>query len=148
MSDWIEHEQASRAACLEEWPEAVNGAYNPRCCRWPKSCSVETPPFHPHDPAQCPRGLALAECLAQHRPIRAGETDPVTGHVWDGLRWRVPQDPRVEQIVQRVLIEHQRRDIKGCGCGRWGSDHGNLGESHGAHVLAELRAAGLEVVRR
>jgi len=27
--------------CQERWPEATPGAYDPRCCRFPKSCSVE-----------------------------------------------------------------------------------------------------------
>lgn len=27
-------------ACVERWPDAEEGAYNPACCRWPKSCSA------------------------------------------------------------------------------------------------------------
>jgi len=27
-------------ACVESWPEAETGAYDPRCCRFPKSCSA------------------------------------------------------------------------------------------------------------
>ena len=26
--------------CERAWPEAVNGEYNPACCRFPKSCSI------------------------------------------------------------------------------------------------------------
>lgn len=26
-------------ACVEAWPEAYEGGYNPDCCRFPKSCS-------------------------------------------------------------------------------------------------------------
>lgn len=26
--------------CVESWPEAETGAYDPRCCRFPKSCSA------------------------------------------------------------------------------------------------------------
>lgn len=25
--------------CVENWPFAMSGEYNPSCCRWPKSCS-------------------------------------------------------------------------------------------------------------
>ena len=25
--------------CVERWPECEDGAYDPRCCRFPKSCS-------------------------------------------------------------------------------------------------------------
>ena len=25
--------------CVERWPECIEGAYDPRCCRFPKSCS-------------------------------------------------------------------------------------------------------------
>jgi hypothetical protein len=27
-------------ACVEQWPEAETGDYDPRCCRFPKSCSA------------------------------------------------------------------------------------------------------------
>src|SRR6185369_9913826 len=26
-------------SCVEEWPECAEGEYNPKCCRFPKSCS-------------------------------------------------------------------------------------------------------------
>lgn len=26
-------------ACVEAWPECIEGDYNPACCRFPKSCS-------------------------------------------------------------------------------------------------------------
>lgn len=26
--------------CVEKWPESVDGDYDPRCCRFPKSCSA------------------------------------------------------------------------------------------------------------
>jgi hypothetical protein len=26
--------------CVEAWPEAASGEYDPRCCRFPKSCSA------------------------------------------------------------------------------------------------------------
>lgn len=29
--------------CVAQWPECVDGAYHPRCCRFPKSCSCEIP---------------------------------------------------------------------------------------------------------
>lgn len=25
--------------CVEQWPECFSGGYDPRCCRFPKSCS-------------------------------------------------------------------------------------------------------------
>lgn len=57
-------------------------------------------------------------------------------------------DPR--QVLIDVLLRHQKRDIKSCDCGTWGSDHGHLGQSHAKHVadraLAALAAAGLTVV--
>lgn len=30
--------------CVAGWPGCVNGEYNPACCRWPKSCSVQMVP--------------------------------------------------------------------------------------------------------
>ena len=28
--------------CIKQWPECESGAYDPRCCRFPKSCSCES----------------------------------------------------------------------------------------------------------
>lgn len=28
--------------CVERWPECEDGKYDPRCCRFPKSCSCST----------------------------------------------------------------------------------------------------------
>jgi len=25
--------------CVKQWPDCVNGEFNPQCCHWPKSCS-------------------------------------------------------------------------------------------------------------
>jgi hypothetical protein len=25
-------------SCIERWPDCEDGRYDPRCCRWPKSC--------------------------------------------------------------------------------------------------------------
>lgn len=44
----------------------------------------------------------------------------------------------IDAAVAALLLVHSRFDIKGCACG-WAE----LGESHPAHVAAELRAAGL-----
>lgn len=30
--------------CVEEWPECESGEYDPRCCRFPKSCSATSVP--------------------------------------------------------------------------------------------------------
>jgi len=45
--------------CVKRWPEAETGAYDPRCCRFPKSCSAtvygdETPEafLEPAEPVQ------------------------------------------------------------------------------------------------
>lgn len=27
--------------CVTAWPECETGLYDPRCCRWPKSCSAD-----------------------------------------------------------------------------------------------------------
>lgn len=32
--------------CVEAWPECHEGGYNPRCCRFPKSCSYDV---HDHE---------------------------------------------------------------------------------------------------
>jgi hypothetical protein len=30
------------ASCVEKWPECESGLYDPRCCRFPKSCSCDS----------------------------------------------------------------------------------------------------------
>lgn len=30
--------------CVETWPECYEGGYDPRCCRFPKSCSADVYP--------------------------------------------------------------------------------------------------------
>lgn len=32
-------------SCIEEWPECYSGGYDPRCCRFPKSCSCMDSPL-------------------------------------------------------------------------------------------------------
>lgn len=27
--------------CVERWPECASGEFDPRCCRFPKSCSAD-----------------------------------------------------------------------------------------------------------
>lgn len=49
-------------------------------------------------------------------------------------------------LAETVLVTHQRRDIRGCTCGKWGSDHGHMGQSHPGHVIDELERAGIRLV--
>lgn len=41
MADITEQDLETRRlrTCVENWPEAESGEYNPACCRFPKSCS-------------------------------------------------------------------------------------------------------------
>lgn len=47
-------EPARKAACIVAWPECVDGTYDPRCCRFPKSCSCEVWPAVTTDPETTP----------------------------------------------------------------------------------------------
>ena len=43
--DWAKARRRPRLrACVEAWPEAEEGEYNPACCRFPKSCSADVYP--------------------------------------------------------------------------------------------------------
>jgi hypothetical protein len=35
-------------SCVEQWPDCQEGEYNPRCCRFPKSCSCTV--YHGSNP--------------------------------------------------------------------------------------------------
>jgi hypothetical protein len=41
--EWLEveltHQDDRDPSCVAAWPECVVGGYDPRCCRFPKSCS-------------------------------------------------------------------------------------------------------------
>ena len=41
MSELTEHDMDTRRlmSCIRAWPECRSGVYDPRCCRFPKSCS-------------------------------------------------------------------------------------------------------------
>lgn len=43
-------ERGSREECEKNWPGCWNGGYDPRCCRFPKSCSCD-PRVPAEDPA-------------------------------------------------------------------------------------------------
>jgi transcriptional regulator with XRE-family HTH domain len=36
---WIDPENNRDSRCVEQWPGCFSGGYDPRCCRFPKSCS-------------------------------------------------------------------------------------------------------------
>jgi hypothetical protein len=50
----------------------------------------------------------------------------------------VSPDTDVDDAATAILIDHQRRDIRGCLCG-WSE----LGRLHAGHQVAKLREAGL-----
>jgi len=53
----MSEQETQRAICLANWPEAENGAYNPNCCRFPKSCSIPPVPVGQLYCALCGRPL-------------------------------------------------------------------------------------------
>jgi hypothetical protein len=60
-------------ACVAKWPECESGAYDPRCCRFPKSCSCTA--YDEPAAASAPRFTERgAECRKQH--VR-GYTGPI-----------------------------------------------------------------------
>lgn len=38
---WPQKPKRRLAGCVARWPEARTGEYDPRCCRFPKSCSAD-----------------------------------------------------------------------------------------------------------
>jgi len=57
-------------ACVEAWPDAHEGGYDPRCCRFPKSCSADV-----YDPAHVT--AEDLECPAMTAP----EPTPTAEHI-------------------------------------------------------------------
>jgi hypothetical protein len=40
--DQLAQQDLRASDCIKQWPECESGAYDPRCCRFPKSCSCES----------------------------------------------------------------------------------------------------------
>ncbi|AEC53103.1 hypothetical protein SCRM01_157c [Synechococcus phage S-CRM01] len=40
---WEEHRDPRDPECIANWPDCTNGGYDPKCCRFPKSCSCGGP---------------------------------------------------------------------------------------------------------
>lgn len=76
---WTENSLSERRfkACVEAWPECESGLYDPRCCRFPKSCS-------PHGRIEAVLAGNLTDAdlepppaRAQRRPLPRAEPRPV-----------------------------------------------------------------------
>jgi len=62
--------------CVEAWPDAVEGEHDPRCCRWPKSCSADI--YRDDiDPALLePEPTAPAACNDEWQPPHTAGSHP------------------------------------------------------------------------
>jgi len=67
--------------CLKRWPTCEPGAYDPRCCRFPKSCSCTS-----HEPLEVEKSHVLAV-------VRAS--------VWEATQFMSPD--QVRKYVDQVL---------------------------------------------
>jgi hypothetical protein len=137
--------QATCAACGTSWSVAGD---LPTTCLTCNKPNTEPPAETQQDDVLIAAATALYE-----QTLAAEHDEQVVEILARALAARPSADTEtlpegVEEIAQQVLATHQRRDIKSCSCGTWGSDHGHMGQSHGLHVLDQLRAVGLELVRR
>lgn len=41
FDDELDDEDPRDPNCIAHWPDCVGGGYDPRCCRFPKSCSCD-----------------------------------------------------------------------------------------------------------
>lgn len=76
-------------ACVEAWPDAHEGGYDPRCCRFPKSCSADV-----YDPAHVT--AEDLECPAMTAP----EPTPTAEHI-----------DAVARVVHRFVESHDRDEM-------------------------------------
>jgi hypothetical protein len=64
--------------CVEAWPECFSGGYDPSCCRFPKSCSVQDIPAEPEfvdpEPWLYASGKRAAHPLPQTRYVKRPRT--------------------------------------------------------------------------
>lgn len=92
-------------ACVEAWPEAQTGAYDPHCCRFPKSCSATV-----YDPGT----VADADLEPAAEPVPSSPAAPLfRTHVVDGM----PHDqimfvsPRLDEQCRRRECDHRHEAV-------------------------------------
>jgi hypothetical protein len=136
--------EAALEEALDRYEEFDPTTFTIKLARDPDAKRYRLVPAEAADWEACPKGHASQGQHILHCEPPAEADWALPSQALDLAEVAVDTERRVEL----VLVNHQRRDIKGCSCGRWGSDHGHLGQSHAGHLLAELRAAGLDVVAR
>lgn len=74
-------------ACVQLWPACVEGGYDPKCCRFPKSCSCEAGPNTPEAELE-PRGDTLSGNVLG--PFAATSPEGRTpASIFNGVRWHL-----------------------------------------------------------
>lgn len=123
--------------CVERWPEAETGEYNPSCCRFPKSCSASI--YSEEHTTEADRTPALARTTEEMRSrfgaawmthddaravVSAALHDPGDDVIDDaaaalaaknGRRWSVMAETDREQYREfaRVTLDAARAAILG-----------------------------------
>lgn len=93
--------------CVEAWPECAEGEYDPRCCRFPKSCSCDI--IHNQalldDPKWCEENLEPERRITSNGPgVSLGGTDEV-------YNVRLVQNP-TDGSVRIELADNVRDEIQ------------------------------------
>jgi len=124
-------------SCVEAWPGCAEGEYDPRCCRFPKSCSCDI--IHNQalldDPKWCEENLEplpSARVITEGSGLTWGPTQSsVSVTLADATREEI-QNLRMHYIdVEQILALHTWQAI-------------NPGSDPHVALLAEWRMAGME----
>ncbi len=103
--------------CVERWPDALSGTYDPRCCRFPKSCSP-----HGYLEAVAVGNLTDADLEPLRLPAVADEVVlddqcPITGRLCDrpcgGACLRGQEDPPGTWALYGFTVPDGRQ-LAGC----------------------------------
>ena len=81
------------AECIENWPDCREGDYDPRCCRFPKSCSCDI--YDEETQMDDDRGLAVASQSSPHQEAMARVDAEVS-----------PQNVEAIRVDERMRLAH------------------------------------------
>lgn len=88
--------------CLANWPDAINGEYNPKCCRFPKSCSIED-----FDSLSPERQTMLETMKYIRKPFNIDAVQVTGQNLQEVAKW-VDGDIRTDDLGQYVKVRVHR----------------------------------------
>lgn len=142
-------------ACVEAWPDAHEGGYDPRCCRFPKSCSADV-----YDPAHVTAEDLECPAMTAPEPAPTAEHIDAVAFVIESA-WSDGDDATIahailtstDAAVHAALAASLPAEVMLAALGDRGNDEEIRRRlewatgRNGLRLLAQIRDEGLDVIR-